>query len=104
MEIGLFQLENLFLTPTRFCFLDIRLKPVESAGLVVDKLVSKAQRVPPQAVLEHLVLNKVEMSFPLVLLCADGKTSAKVARKLESAGYGNVYVVTRGIVGLLSEL
>ncbi len=103
MEIGLFQLENLFLSPSRFFFFDLRTerRPV---GPTVDGYISKATSIEPQELAAHLQAHNTPLEFPILLLCEDGLTSADKARELEAAGYGNIYVVTGGVTGLLSEL
>lgn len=103
MEIGLFQLENLSLTRTQFCLLDLREErsPINAS---IDALLSKAAPSTPGQIEEKLQALRIDKGFPVVLICADGKISEKTARKLESSGYENIYVVARGIDGLLSEL
>jgi rhodanese-related sulfurtransferase len=103
MEIGLFQLENLFQNPNRFVFLDLRVER-KLAGPALDKMLNQAIAVTGAAVLERLTFDNVPKEYPIVLLCEDGKTSARVARDLEAAGYSQLYKVAGGVEGLLSEV
>lgn len=106
MEIGLFQLENLSLTPARFVFLDLR--AVASAPVPasphIDKLLSKATAVSSDLVEDHLRQVNPDGGTPVLLVCEDGKTSQALAERLERAGFANVYVVAGGVRGLLSEV
>jgi rhodanese-related sulfurtransferase len=103
MEIGLFQLENLFLSRTQFCFLDLRpmREPLEPS---LDALLAKATPVAPEKVEEYLRAAGIAKSFPVVLVCDHGEVSTKLTRKLEAAGHDNIYIVARGAGGLASEL
>ena len=104
MEIGLFQLENLILTRTRFTFLDLRKNPVRHVSPELQAVLDQAVRVPADAAATHLREGQIPPLTPVVLLCEDGQVSGQVARGLELAGYQNVYVVVRGEAGLLTEL
>ena len=104
MEIGLFQLENLLMSRTQFCFLDLRENLAPSMDPVLDAIFNKATPLKAGVVENHLTQNISAKDFPIVLICEDGKTSAKVAQKLEASGLTNVYVVARGAEGLRSEL
>lgn len=103
MEIGLFQLENLFHNPSRFFFFDLRSerRPVAET---VDPLLARAMPIEPADLHDHLKAQNTPLEFPILLVCEDGRTSAEKARELEAAGFGNIYVVTGGVTGLLSEL
>lgn len=103
MEIGLFQLENLFLSPNRFLFFDLR-SDLTPSHTPIDSHLKKATALEPNDVEAHLQSQKTHLEFPVVLICADGKVSSAKARELEAAGYNNIYVVTGGLLGLLSEL
>ncbi|MBX3020848.1 MAG: rhodanese-like domain-containing protein [Bdellovibrionales bacterium] len=103
MPIGLFQLENLSMTGARFAFFDLRVeaKPVTPH---IDRLLMKAEHVRVNEAEARLGKIVPDKSAPVVLLCENGKTSRDLAHRLESAGYANVYVVSGGVEGLLSEL
>lgn len=103
MEIGLFQLENLFLNPNRFLFFDLRSEKRPSAP-AIDGYLSRAVAMEPGDLSAHLRAEQTPLEFPVLLLCQDGETSGQIARELEAAGYMNIYVVTGGVAGLLSEL
>ncbi|MGE0526607.1 MAG: rhodanese-like domain-containing protein [Bdellovibrionales bacterium] len=103
MEIGLFQLENLFLVPSRWVFIDIR----ESHGPVepqVESLLRKATPLSRREVRVHLERCGADREAPIVIVCETGASSAEVARELERAGFNQVYIVAGGVAGLLSEL
>ena len=104
MDIGLFQLENLLYTHTRFCFLDLReaVAAVENAAL--KPLIARAERVPAEKVEGHLNETQIAKEAPIVLLCENGRSSAAVSQRLEKSGYKNVYVVEGGVEALLLEL
>ncbi|MGE4132034.1 MAG: rhodanese-like domain-containing protein [Bdellovibrionales bacterium] len=102
MEIELFQLENLFLSPSRFVFWDLRQKVHGTGRDSLDQLLSKANTVQEQEI--EAELSKLSArDFPIVLLCEDGRRSSQLAQQLEKKGYVNVYVVAGGVVGLLAE-
>lgn len=102
MDIGLFQLENLIVTRTKFVFLDLRERVETSAEL--KSILNEAVRVATGEIEKYLKENQIPQAAPIVLLCEKGKASSKAARQLEALGYTQVYVVTRGEAGLLSEL
>jgi rhodanese-related sulfurtransferase len=101
MEIGLFQLENLCSTPSRFQFFDLRANPVP-VHKHIDILLKKATAERPAHLPAHL--KAADKAAPVVLVCENGKTSEACARDLEAAGFTNVYVIAGGVEGLLSEL
>lgn len=106
MELGLFQLENLFLNPNRFLFIDLRPEAERSLAQAMElkKIVSRAEAVEAKAVASVIAKRGLALEFPVVLMCGDGKRSHQLAAELERAGHNNVYVVTGGVAGLLSEL
>lgn len=106
MELGLFQLENLFLNPSRFLFFDLRAESDQQSPVAneVGGLLKKAERIVSENVEEQLRSRKIPVEFPVVLVCADGRSSARLADQLERAGFTNVYVVAGGVAGLLAEL
>ncbi len=103
MEIGLFQLENLFLSPSQFFFFDLRTEKRPIAPNL-DQYLSRATAMEAPELAGHLKAQNTPLEYPILLLCQDGGTSAEIARELEAAGYTNIYVVTGGVTGLLSEL
>ncbi|NJL23931.1 MAG: hypothetical protein HC902_01240 [Calothrix sp. SM1_5_4] len=103
MEIGLFQLENFFSLRAAL-LLDLRSNPGGSVHPEIDRYLASAQPVIPDEVENRLKSQGVDLEFPILLICENGESSARVARVLEAAGFNNVYVVSGGIEGLLSEL
>jgi rhodanese-related sulfurtransferase len=103
MEIGLFQLENLFSNPNRFLFFDLRLKR-DGLPKELEIYFQKATAVGAADLLSYLKQNAVAAEMPLVLVCEDGQSSTQAAELLESEGYLQTYVVAGGVTGLLSEL
>jgi len=103
VEIGLFQIENLLYAQTRFLFLDLRREKTK-VGPALEAVFAKAIPLAATAVENYLVQEKTPLPSPVVLVCEDGQTSQGVAARLEKLGYLNVYVVERGIEGLLSDL
>lgn len=104
MEIGFFQLENLIITNSRFTFLDLRASSGQPPHPSLAPLLARAVAVSPANVNSYLRDNKVDKNSPVVLLCEDGRASQKARESLETLGFLNVYVVERGVEGLLSEL
>jgi rhodanese-related sulfurtransferase len=102
-ELGLFQLENLARTPTRFAFYDLRARRGDEPA-ALKALLQKATAATEETVVAQLSKDAVEKDSPVVLICEDGKTSAQVARRLTTAGFANVYIVAGGVTALLSEL
>lgn len=103
MELGLFQLENLLMNPNMFMFLDLR-GSRDSAHPAVDGLLKRAHGVSEPAVDKFLDEKRWPKERPVVLVCADGMTSARTARALEAAGFEQIYIVAGGVAGLLSEV
>lgn len=104
MEIGLFQLENLFYTHTRFCFLDLRVKTEPSTHSALENILARSEKVAANRVESYLSDAKIPKEAPIVLICENGRQSAAVTQKLETVGYANVYVVEGGVEALLREL
>lgn len=102
IEFGFFQLENLFLNPSRFLFLDLRTNRSPTVP-AVDRLLKTAEPVNAPSVKNYVVAKKVDREFPVVLVCAEGHDSKIAAADLSKAGYINIYVVAGGVAGLLSE-
>lgn len=103
MQIGLFQLENLIISRAGFCFLDLGALSGEAPeGL--QEVLEVSEKVHSEGVHEYLQTNSIEKTYPIVLMCKDGNQSGEIAKRLEASGYLNVYVVTRGVSGLLEEL
>lgn len=103
MELGLFQLENLFANPNRFLFLDLRTHH-ETLPLDLARLFEKAVAVAAGEVSAYLQKQNIAKEMPLILVCEEGRLSEKTAQALEASGYQQVYVVAGGVKGLLSEL
>ena len=105
MEIGLFQLENLFSSPNTFLFIDLRAgRPLASVHLSIDRLLKKAQPIPVAQVKQFVGEQKIPHEKPIVLVCGEGKDSESVARDLIRAGFDQIYVVAGGVKGLESEV
>ncbi len=103
MEIGLFQLENILMSPARYLFFDLR-EVKDSSSEAVNRLLARATTLNSSDVITWLKGNKVDESLPVVLICNEGALSAKLKVQLERSGYQNVYTVEGGVAGLLSEL
>lgn len=102
VELGLFQLENLFQNPNRFSFFDLRRERKPSTPQI-EKLLKQAIEASAHDLVERLTAEKVAKEHPIVLVCETGATSAQLARELESAGFEQIYIVAGGVEGLLSE-
>jgi rhodanese-related sulfurtransferase len=104
MEIGLFQLENLFLTRNQYCLLDLRDQTGVDLGPTLRPILAQAVRLKSELVLSYVTESQMAKEFPIILICEKGRQSQKAATQLEAKGYKNVYVVAGGTEGLLSEL
>ena len=103
MELGLFKLENVLSTPTRFCFIDLREgQPADDPQL--QPLLRRATRIPEAEVEGYLRSQHIAVDSPVLLVCEDGDRSSQLARQLEAKAFTNIYVVAGGVAGLLSEL
>ena len=102
MELGLFQLENLIVSRTPFCFLDLREEPVLVPEIA--NVIGAATPVRPDRVDERLRELGFLKEKPVILICEDGVVSRQVALSLEAQDFVNAYVVKGGVEGLLSEL
>lgn len=103
MQIGLFQLENLSLTPARFVFLDVRTQR-EPLPAPLARLLTKATPLAASEVETHLKTLNADAHTPIVLLDQDGVDTATLAQTLERKGFAQVYVVAGGVAGLLAEI
>jgi rhodanese-related sulfurtransferase len=102
VEIGLFQLENLLISRSPFAFFDLR----EHAELLpegLQRMVAGASPVSTSEVAGELKRLGHGFEKPVLLLCENGRASARVASELERAGFTNAYIVAGGVEGLLSE-
>ena len=104
MEIGWFQLENLFLSRNLFySIFDLRSQP-RTLGLAhLDPILEQAVKIAGKDVGAYLEKENLPKIHPIILLCENGRGSAKTARQLEALGFTQVYVLEDGEVGLLSE-
>ena len=93
-EISEYQLNNLIQQQVPFVFFSMVEGEIEGDW---QKIFS--QSVPVREfveIMQHIQTKGLDMQYPLVLCCQDGKTSKKIAKKLESEGFINVYVVAGG--------
>lgn len=104
MEIGLFQLENLIISRMPFVLLDIRVERGGALPHEIERVVKLSQAVEAANIEKFLNDQGGAKDRPILLMCESGATSSKLAEKLESSGFTNVYIVAGGVEGLLSEL
>lgn len=101
MEIALFQLENLCQSLQRFEFFDLRAVrtalPATLERLMQRSVSAKAEEIRSKA-------QTLDKESPLVLICETGHKSSQLASELEAQGFKNIYIITGGVAGLLSEL
>ena len=102
-EIGLFQLENLALTPARFLYFDLRSERKDLPA-PLGALLKRAQPLSPTGA-EHMIekTSGGDKTAPILLVCENGTDSAALARRLSQLGYEQIYVVAGGVQALLSE-
>ncbi|MGZ3722206.1 MAG: rhodanese-like domain-containing protein [Bdellovibrionales bacterium] len=103
MEIGLFQLENLIHSNIRFSFLDLRTE-FKDLPPVLELVLSRALRLGVKSLEDYLKKENLIKDAPVILLSENGIAAQAASKRLEAAGYTNVYVIEGGVDGLLSEL
>jgi|SRR5665213_1242935 len=103
MEIGLFQLENLIHSHSRFNFFDLR-ENTKALPESLEAILARAIRLSVKTVEQYVKDQRFAKDAPLILVCENGQTSVRAAEKLEAEGFTNVYVIEGGVEGLVSEL
>jgi rhodanese-related sulfurtransferase len=97
LEIGWFQVENLFLSRNLFYTLfDLRKKRELTGMADIDQVLKSAVALDESQVEGHLVGQNAPKHHPILLICENGKCSRRVARRLEAGGYTQVYVLEDG--------
>lgn len=105
-KIGIFQLENLRANPVSYLFFDLRTESErkEDAAILsvqAQNLVDGAWHVDDvEQVQLHAKERGEDKSFPLVLICHNGKKSLRVGQIMVEMGYVNVVVLEGGTTGL----
>lgn len=102
-QLGLYQLENLFIARPSFRFLDVRLQPRPVSVPRVQAILAHATVVPSSQVLTYLRNTKCGPDEPIVLLCEDGRLSSSVGMQLNEAGFKQIYLAENGLDGLIRE-
>jgi len=103
MEIGLFQLESLSLTPALYLYFDLR-EEDQAVPPALSPLLKRAQKISAIQVEQHLRESQADSKTPILLICETGATSKALAKRLADKGFEQVYVVAEGVRGLLGEL
>ena len=94
MEIGWFQLENLFLSRNLFfTLLDLRADPKLTGEADFDHVLKTAHKLKAEDIENQLAKLAVPKQYPIVLICEDGRRSKKAAQRLEKQGYAQVYIL-----------
>jgi rhodanese-related sulfurtransferase len=101
-QVGFFQLTNL--VKNKVPFLLASFGPLEKSNIgPLNQILEKAVSFEPLNASEQIIGKHPDKGSPIVLLCSNGKASAKLAKELSEKGYLNVFVVNNGLEGLLIE-
>ena len=103
-KIGFFQLDNL--TQGRIPFLFINLGPEIMTWYSPHSrqhLEKSLFAIIEDQIIPNLTAQAIADHTAIVLLCADGERSSKIAIDLEKRGYTNVYVIDGGYQQLVTE-
>lgn len=95
MELGWFQLENLFLSRNLFfTFIDLRKDPRLTGEEDIDRVLKTAVTIAESEIENRL--KDSPKSHPIVLLCENGRRSLAAAGRLEKLGFSQVYTLDGG--------
>lgn len=104
MEIGWFQLENLFLSRNLFyTVIDLRQDPKVLGKEHIDRILESSVKLKLEDIPAFIHGEKLPSVHPFVLLDEDGRKAKKAAVQLEKLGFSQVYILEDGEAGLLSE-
>jgi rhodanese-related sulfurtransferase len=95
MELGWFQVENLFLSRNLyFSLIDLRKNPRLTGEEDIDRVLKTAVRISEDEIESHL--KDLPKHHPVVLFCENGRRSSKAASRLGKLGYSQVYTLEGG--------
>jgi rhodanese-related sulfurtransferase len=103
-KIGFYQLNSLIENRVPFAFFNLAtdLQPWYSS---IQKLHVEAWQVllNEDQIQNELDSRKLPKDFAIVLLCADGKQSERIALDLQAKGYTNVYLIDGGYQQMVTD-
>lgn len=104
MGIGFFQFDNLIKNRVPFLLLSygVEFKNFTN-GIFQTHLEKHLVSLEKNETMSYLEKQKINKEQSMILICTDGTDSKKMADKLESAGYKNVYFINGGFNQLLKE-
>ena len=102
--LDFFQLEGLIRNQVPFLLLDLREKNLPVLSDKAQKLVKGSEAVGPKEVEAYLKDKQVSEIQPIVLVCAKGKSSRRLARELQKKSWLNVYALAGGFEQLEKDL
>ena len=97
--IGKFQLENLLRNEVPFKFFNLcedELSDEQKQGVLC-----RAEKLSLEAIIELEEKGELVKESPIILICKNGKVSAKLAQQLDRKGFINTYVVEAGFKGII---
>lgn len=97
-EITFFQFDNLIQNRIPFVILNlgVDMKNFYSSSLYQGHLESITLNTTPDQAVAQLQNRKVQNHDAILILCSDGKQSAKLVDELEAQGYSNVFYAKNG--------
>lgn len=104
MGISYYQFNNLLKNRVPFVLIsyEVDFKNFD-IGIFQAHLEKHLVRSTPNETLSYLKSQNLPLEQSIVLACPEGKTSEKMAQKLEKAGYKNVYFLSGGYEKILDE-
>jgi rhodanese-related sulfurtransferase len=103
-QISFFQLDNLIRNRVPFTLLNLGPSLLDLYTSIFKMHLEISETLTNEiSVFQVLEEKKVPKDAALVLICEDGKTSAKLLSQLEKKSYTNVYVINGGYQQLMTE-
>lgn len=100
MDIDKTQLQNLINNRVPFLFIDLRLQATNDSS--IESLMSQAQRVVPEKVIEFVKGQASDEASPVVLVCETGEEALRLGEELAREGFINVCYLEGGTQALSS--
>lgn len=102
--IGFFQFDNLIKNRVQFMFLNLGVNIDDwYTSMFASHLADSTIHTTDKEALAQVEAKQVPKHFPIVVLCPNGKTSAKLAHDLEAQGYTSVFAIRGGLKALAKE-
>ncbi len=101
LTLGLYQLENLWAQKVPYLLIDI--SEVES-NTQYPPQIRQATRLKPTEVKSYLLQTVTDSNLPIIFICADGKSSLRMALEMMRATKLTNFFVFEGGLSSLTEL